>query len=55
MTEKTIIEGRTIMKTVDGLITDVSATVATATIKTSGTTERVKSNSMLLLMAEHRK
>ncbi|MFC7078546.1 hypothetical protein [Haloarcula halophila] len=32
MTEKTIIEGRTIMKTVEGVITDVSATVATATI-----------------------
>jgi tRNA C32,U32 (ribose-2'-O)-methylase TrmJ len=46
MTEKTIIEGRTIMKTVDGAIKDVSATVATATITTSGTTERAKSNSI---------
>jgi len=55
MTEKTIIEGSTIMKTVGGCITDVSATVATATIKTSGTTERVKSNSMYLLMTEQRK
>jgi len=46
MTERTIIEGRTIMKTVEGVITDVSATVATATITTSGTTEGRKSNSM---------
>jgi len=44
MTEKTIIEGRTIMKTVKGVITDVRATVATATITTSGTTEGRKSN-----------
>lgn len=46
MTEKTIIEGRTIMKTVEGVITDVSATVATPTITTRGPTERGKSNSI---------
>jgi hypothetical protein len=46
MTEKTIIEGRTIIKTVEGVITVVRATVATATITTSGTTERAKSNCM---------
>ena len=46
MTEKTIIEGRTIMKTVERGITLVSPTDATATITTSGTTERVKSNSI---------
>ncbi|MCD2200684.1 hypothetical protein LPA44_12345 [Halobacterium sp. KA-4] len=43
MTEKAIIEGRTIMKTVEVVITDVRATVA---IATSGTTERGKSNSI---------
>lgn len=45
MTEKRIIDGRTIMKTVEGVITDVSAPVATATITTRGPTERGKSNS----------
>jgi tRNA C32,U32 (ribose-2'-O)-methylase TrmJ len=55
MTEKTIIEGRTIMKTVEGVITDVSATVATATITTSGTTEGRKSNSISEFLAGPRK
>jgi hypothetical protein len=49
--EKTIIEGRTIMKTVEGVIMNVSATVATATITTSGPTERAKSNSIPVLVA----
>jgi hypothetical protein len=49
--EKTIIEGRTIMKTVEGCITLVSATDATATITTSGPTERAKSNSIPILVA----
>ena len=44
MTEKTIIEGRTIMKTVEEVITVVSAIAATATITTRGATERTKSN-----------
>ena len=55
MTEKTIIEGRTIMKTVEGVITDVRATVATATITTSGTTEGRKSNSIYNFFAGQRK
>jgi hypothetical protein len=55
MTEKTIIEGRTIMKTVEGVITEVSATVATATITTSGTTEGRKSNSIAEFFAGPRK
>jgi len=55
MAEKTIIEGRTIMKTVEGVITLVSATAATATIRTSGTTERVKSNSIHTVVAEQTK
>jgi len=49
--EKTIIEGRTIMKTVEGVIMNVSATVAMATITTSGPTERAKSNSIRVLAA----
>jgi CDP-diglyceride synthetase len=39
------------MKTVEGAITAVSATVATATITASGTTERVKSNSISAVVA----
>jgi hypothetical protein len=54
-TEKAIIEGRTIVKTVEGVITDVSATVATATIATSGATERAKSNSITTVVAERTK
>ncbi|GCF15618.1 hypothetical protein Harman_35530 [Haloarcula mannanilytica] len=46
MTEKIIIEGRTIMKTVEEVITVVSAIAATATITTRGATERTKSNSI---------
>lgn len=53
--EKTIIEGRTIMKTVEGAITVVSATVATATITTSGITERAKSNSIPIVVTEQTK
>jgi len=49
MIEKTIIEGKTIMKTVEAVITDVSATAAMATITTSGT-ERGKSNSIPLVV-----
>jgi ribosomal protein S6E (S10) len=45
-TEKAIIEGRTIMKTVEVVITDVRATAAIATIATSGTAERGRSNSI---------
>ncbi len=52
MTEKTIIEGSTIMNTVEGAITDVSATAATATMTTSGATERVKSYSTPEVEAE---
>jgi hypothetical protein len=55
MTEKTIIEGRTIIKTVEGVITDVRATVATATTTTSGTTEGRKSNSISEFLAGPRK
>ena len=51
MTDRTIIEGRTIMKTVEGIIMDVSATVATATIATSGATERAKSYSIRTVVA----
>jgi hypothetical protein len=50
-TEKTIIDGRTIMNTVEGLMTFVSATDATATMTTSGTTERGKSYSILAVVA----
>jgi hypothetical protein len=50
MIEKTIIEGRTIVKTVEGVITDVSRTVEMATITTSGTTERTKSNSISVVV-----
>ena len=53
--EKTTIEGRTIMKTVEGVITLVRATAATATITTSGTTERAKSNSISIVVAEQTK
>ena len=52
MTEKPIIEGRTIMKTVDGVITAVSAAAAIATITTSGPTERAKSNSIHSLVTD---
>lgn len=55
MIEKTIIEGRTIMKTVEGVITVVSATAAMATITTSGATEREKSNSISIVVAEQTK
>jgi len=44
MRDKAIIEGRIIIKTVVGVIKDVSATVTTATITTSGTIEGTKSN-----------
>jgi hypothetical protein len=50
-TENAIIEGRTIINTVEGAITAVSATVATATITASGTTERVKSNSIVVVVS----
>jgi hypothetical protein len=39
------------MKTVDGVITDVRATAATATMATRGPTERTKSNSILVVVA----
>ena len=55
MAEKTIMEGKTIMKTVEGVITLVSATAATATITTSGTTERAKSNSICTVVAAQTK
>jgi len=49
--EKTIIEGSTIMNTVEGVIMAVSAIVATATMATSGATERVKSYSIPAIVA----
>lgn len=51
MTEKTIIEGKTIIKTVEAVITVVSAVAARATITTSGPTDRVKSNSIQIVVA----
>ena len=54
MAEKTIIEGKTIVKTVEGVITDVSATVAIATVTTSGATDRAKSNFILGVVAGQR-
>jgi hypothetical protein len=50
--EKTIIDGRTIMNTVEGVIIEVSPTVATATMATSGATDRGKSYSIAAVVVE---